>query len=176
MLVHLISVAAVSLATILFAWLVFRWIGRPMPGATVPALLALSAIGYGVYSEYTWATRTMSQFPPEFEVVHRLSGTSPFAPWSYVIPRVDRLSLIDRREVQTHPDHAEMVWVTLYLLQRFEPTRRVGQLLDCSVGRRMDVDERTPLDDSGLPAADRWVPMSPEHPLMTTACPLRDAA
>lgn len=170
MIVQLISAVLLAMFAMLFCWAIFRTLKRPMPKSLYPVVAAASAIAYGIYSEYTWADRTIAELPGSIEVVHELSGTSVLSPWSFVIPRTDRLSLIDKASIRRNdalPDH---VMTELLLMQRFSPVVRVSQLIDCNGERRTDVTSDAIFDDDGLPSNAQWEELDEEHPLLRVLC------
>jgi len=170
MIVQFISAIALAILALLFCWAVFRTLKQPMPKYLYPIVAAASVIAYGIYSEYTWADRTIAQLPDTFEVVHKLSGTSMFSPWSFVIPRTDRLSLVDTSSMRRNdalPDH---VMTELLLMQRFAPVIRVPQLIDCAGRRRTDVTSNAQFDGDGLPTNAQWENLDQEHPLLRVMC------
>lgn len=170
MIVHLISTFALAALAVLFAWAVFRTLKRPMPRALIPALAALSAIGYGIYSEYTWESRTLAQLPDSIEVVHRLQGTSAFSPWAYIVPRTDKLSVVDTQAALRRPELPHLVIVDLLILQRFNPVIRARQLIDCQQLRRADLKTDQAFDEQGLPMDVQWDSLDNDHPLLGVVC------
>ncbi|NND90569.1 MAG: hypothetical protein HKN42_06865 [Granulosicoccus sp.] len=170
MIVHMITAFAVSAVIMLMTWAVFRTIKRPMPRYLLPMIVGGTVIAYGIYSEYSWESRTLSQMPESVELVHRLSGKSMFSPWSYLVPRTDRLSVVDTREIRRHPDHAEFVILDLLLMQRFSPVIRVRQIVDCAGRRRADLTSDPDFDDQGIPVGLQWESLSEDHPLLPAAC------
>lgn len=170
MIVQFISAIALAILALLFCWALFRTFKKPMPKHLYPIVAAASVIAYGIYSEYTWADRTIAQLPETINVVHELSGTSMFSPWSFVIPRTDRLSLIDKASIRrndTLPDH---VMAELLLMQRFAPVVRVPQLIDCLGKRRTDVTNNASFGEDSLPTNAHWENLEREHPLLRVLC------
>lgn len=170
MIVHLISTLALAAISVLFAWAVFRTLKRPMPRALIPALAAISAIAYGIYSEYTWESRTLAQMPESIEVVHRFQGASVFSPWAYVVPRTDRLSVVDVQASRRHPALPQMIMIDLLFLQRFNPVIRARQLIDCQEFRRADLKAEQAFDEQGLPVDVIWDPLGQDHQLIDVVC------
>lgn len=170
MIVHLISTLALAGLSVLFAWAVFRTIKRPMPRALIPALAAISAIVYGIYSEYTWEGRTLAQMPESVQVVHRFQGASIFSPWAYVISRTDRLSVVDTQVTRRNPSLPQLAMIELLFLQRFNPVIRARQLIDCQEYRRADLTADQDFDEQGLPVDVQWDSLDQNHPLIDVVC------
>ena len=170
MIVQFISAIALAILAILFCWATFRTLKKPMPRHLYPIVAAVSVISYGIYSEYTWAGRTIEQLPDSFEVVHQLAGTSMFSPWSFVIPRTDRMSLIDKASVRRNEMLPDYVMTELLLMQRFAPVVRVPQLIDCKGKRRTDVTNNATFGSNGLPDNAQWEDLEEGHPILRVLC------
>lgn len=170
MIVHFITAIAVTVVVILFTWALFHTLKKPMPRFLIPMLVGVTIIGYGIYSEYTWESRTLAQMPASFQVVHRASSTSVFSPWSYIVPRTDRLSVVDVDAIRSNPDFPDYSMFDLLLLQRFNPVIRVRQLLDCNGSRRADLTADPVFDDQGLPVNLQWQAVAEGHMLLRIAC------
>lgn len=170
MIVQFISAIALAVLAILFCWAIFRTFKKPMPKYLYPMVAAASVIGYGIYSEYTWADRTIAQLPESIVVVHELAGTSVFSPWSFAIPRTDRLSLIDKATIRRNDNLPDHVLSELLLMQRFAPVVRVPQLVDCNGRRRTDVTDNASFGEDGLPVNAQWENLDAGHPLLRVLC------
>lgn len=170
MIVQFISAIALAILATLFCWAIFRTLKKPMPRHLYPIVAATSVIAYGIYSEYTWADRTIAQLPDSFEVVHQLAGTSMFSPWSFVIPRTDRLSMVDTASIRKNDDLPGYAMTELLLMQRFTPVISVPQLIDCNNNRRTDVTNNVIFGDDGLPTNANWESLDSHHPLLDAVC------
>ena len=170
MIARLLGAAAVTATALLLAWAVARTRGRALPRSAWPILTALSLIGYGVYDEYSWESRTRAALPAEVAVAGRGASRSPLAPWSYLVARVDRLSLIDRRRVRTHPDHPSLRLIEIALLERMRPTLLVNEMVDCAAGRAAALGDATEFGPDGLPGGTRWYPLEPDDARLGIVC------
>lgn len=170
MIVQFITAFALAALVMVCAWALFKTLKRPMPKYLFPMLASVTAIGYGVYSEYTWASRTLAQMPASVEVVHRHSGKSFFSPWSYLVERTDRMSVLDKASIRTHPEHPNFAMVDLLLMQRFNPVVRARQLVDCERSRRADLVSDPTFDANGLPIDLQWSDVADEHNLIKVVC------
>jgi len=170
MIVQFISAIALAILAVLFCWATYRTFQKPMPRHLYPIVAAVSVIGYGIYSEYTWADRTIAQLPDSIEVVHQLAGTSMFSPWSFVIPRTDRISLIDKASIRRNDNLPDHVMTELLLMQRFAQVVRVPQLIDCRGRRRTDVTNNATFGGDGLPTNAQWENLEAEHPILRVLC------
>ena len=170
MIAHAIATILLAALSVLFAWAIFRTLKKPMPAALVPSLVAVSVIAYGIYSEYTWASRTLSQLPDSMEVVHEIKSQSMFSPWAYLIPRTDRLSVVDSLAIKRNPDLPQMAIIELLLLQRFNPVISTQQLIDCDQARRADLPAGQTFDESGLPRDVQWQSLDDDHQMLDVVC------
>ncbi|MGQ7844648.1 hypothetical protein ACUNV4_09235 [Granulosicoccus sp. 3-233] len=170
MIVQLITVVILSVALLLMAWALFRTLKRPMPRTLIPLIIGSTAIGYGIYSEYTWEERTLDKMPESIVLADSYVGTSVFSPWSYLFPRNDRLMLVDTATIRRNPDHANYAMVDLLLMQRFSPVAKVRQLVDCRNARRADLTAEPEFDAQGLPVNLDWKTLDASNRLLETSC------
>jgi len=170
MIVNVITAVLLAAMSVLFAWAVFRTLNKPMPRALIPSLAALSAIGYGIYSEYTWADRTLAQLPESMVVVHQVQRESVFSPWAYVFARTDGMSLVDVEAVRRNPDMPQMAIIELLIMQRFNPVIRTQQLIDCDQQRRADLYADQTFDADGVPNDITWLTLENDHKILQAVC------
>ena len=170
MLVHLVATLALVLVACLTSWAAFHRLGRPMPRYLLPMTAGTVAIAYGVYAEYTWGSRTAAALPDSFVVLQRIDERSALSPWSWVLPRTVRLSAIDGAAVRRHPAHPELRLLEVFLLERFHPTRRVAQLVDCLGGRRADLAAARVFSADGLPDGLDWRVVGTDDDVVREAC------
>ena len=170
MIVHLITAFAVTAIVIILTWAVYRTLKKPMPRSLIPIMIGGTVIAYGIYSEYTWESRTLEQMPASVEVVNTFSGKSVFSPWAYMIPRTDRLSLVDTNAMLRNPQYPDYVMLDLLLMQRFSPVMQVRQLVDCRKSQRADLTSDPVFDSEGLPENLQWEALPQDHRLVEVAC------
>jgi len=170
MIVQLITAVVLSIVLILMTWAVFRTLKKPMPGVVMPLIIGSTVILYGIYSEYTWESRTLDEMPESIVVVESFVGKSAFSPWSYLIPRSDRLMLVDLASIRRNQDFSDFVIVDLLLMQRFNPVAKVRQLVDCRNGKRADLTAAPEFDAQGLPLNLDWKELSDTNRLLEYAC------
>lgn len=170
MIVHLITAFAVTAIVIVLVWAYYRTLKKPMPRSLVPILIGVTVIAYGVYSEYTWKSRTLAQMPDSVEVIGTFEGSSVFSPWAYLFPRTDRMSLVDTNSVLRNPEQPDYAMLDLLLMQRFNPVRRVRQIVDCKHSQRADLTSELAFGSDGLPANLRWDSLPEGHRLYEVAC------
>jgi len=170
MLVHLVATLALATVACLTLWSLARSFGRPLPRYLLPMMAGSVAIAYGVYAEYSWASRTVDGLPASFVVLQRGDERTALAPWTWLVPRTVRLATIDTAAVRRHPEHPELRLLDVVLLERFHPTVRVTTLVDCAGGRRADVGAGQAFDADGLPAGLGWREVGAEDDLVRAVC------
>lgn len=137
------------------------------PRWLIPAAAGLAMIGYTIWSEMTWADRTIASFPDRLAVVSRVDETIAWKPWTFAVPQTTRLIALDTGSARENEAAPGVQLVDLYLYQRWQPPGRVQQLVDCGEGARADPTEAA-LED---PANATWHDIEPESDLLATACP-----
>lgn len=170
MLVHLIASVLITAIVLVMVWAVYRTRSRRMPGGMYPLVAALCLIGYGIYTEYTWESRTLAQMPASIRVVHEISRPSVFSPWAYLIPRTTQLSLVDTAALKTNKRQPGMVMTDMLIMQRLYPTVRLPMMIDCEKQARADLHGEQRFTRDGLPQGARWIPLEADHPLLRVVC------
>lgn len=170
MLVHLVATVALATVACLTLWSLARALRRPLPRYLLPMIAGSVAIAYGVYAEYSWASRTVAGLPASFVVLQRGEERTALAPWTWLVPRTVRLATIDTAALRRHPEHPELRLLDVVLLERFHPTVRVTTLVDCAGGRRADVVTGQPFTADGLPAGLDWREVGAEDRIVEAAC------
>lgn len=143
-----------------------RLTGGRLPSWFVPAAAGLAMIAFTIWSEYSWAGRTMAELPEGLEVISQGERRAAWKPWTYLAPQVDRLAVLDTGSVQTKPEAPDVRLVELYLFARWRATAVTPQLVDCAAGARADVSD-VALADPGQAA---WIPVGAGDPLVRLAC------
>lgn len=170
MIVRLVAATVVAAAVLLSVWAAYRTLGRPMPRSAWPLLITASLVGYAAYDEYSWRSRTLAALPDQVVVAGEGASRSALSPWSYLVPRTDRLSLIDRRRVRTHPDHPGLRLVEIALLERMQPTRKVEEVVDCAGDRAAVLRGEPEFGADGLPEGARWYPLDADDARLDIVC------
>ncbi|MAC79375.1 MAG: hypothetical protein CML66_15095 [Rhodobacteraceae bacterium] len=137
-----------------------------MPRWLVPALGGLAMILFTIWSEYSWAGRTMDSMPEGLEVIETRADKFPFKPWTYPFPQTTRILAVDTTSVQTKPEAPGVVLVDLYLFARWRATTAIPQFVNCDAPARADVSDAALAD----PAAAKWFDLGDADPLITAVC------
>lgn len=145
-------------------------VGRRLPAWLIPASAGLAMIGFMVWMEYTWLSRTVAQFPEGVEVVSASRDTSWYRPWTYIKPLSLRAVVLDTRNNRSHEAQPDRVMTSVLLFGRWMPTRQIPVVFDCAAGRRADLHDGVELNDDGsLPGAD-WRQLPADDPALAIAC------
>ena len=141
MLFHLLSVFAVGAFLALCTYLVTRWFKFSFSTFLICAVAAGGMIIYGAWAEYSWASRTIGELPSHVKVGKVYSGSSYFAPWTFLFPRTDRMILVDVSKIRKNDKHPDVIMAELILMNRYANPGQVFQLFDCNSNRQADVPQ-----------------------------------
>ena len=144
-----------------------RLTGRRLPGGAVPVAAGLAMLAYAIWSEMTWADRTVATLPEGIELVQTIEEQIVWKPWTYIRPQATRLVAVDRATSRQNPDAPETRLVDLYFHARWQPVSRVPQLINCATFARADVTDAALADPAGV--AD-WITLGQGDPLVRTVC------
>lgn len=137
-----------------------------LPRWSVPVAAGAAMLAYAVWSEYTWAGRTVAGFPDGVEVLTTVEETRFWKPWTYVVPQTTRIMALDRAGVQTKADATGVLLADVYLFARWTPPAKRPQLVDCEDGARADVSTAALAD----PDNATWRSVADDDPLMEALC------
>lgn len=167
MFIELIATFAAGIGAAGATLLINHMSGGRLPKWAMPVMAGLAMIGFTVWSEMSWGARTAAALPEGVEVVETIEETIVWKPWTFLVPQATRLIAFDKVGARDNENAPGVRLVDLYLFARWQPARRVPQLLDCNEGRRADVT------DAGLadPAAADWIPVGADDALIAAACP-----
>lgn len=166
MFLELIASFAAGIAAAGLVLIVNSLTGRRLPRWLMPIAAAGAMIGYGVWSEYSWAGRTVGGLPPGVVEVSRVDERKPYKPWTYLAPQASRLIAADVGGAATRDDAPALRLVTLYLFARWQPTHAVPVLIDCAAPARTEASDATLAD----PAAAQWRALAADDPLIVVIC------
>ena len=167
---HLIAVFAIGFAAAGFVLLAFRLRGKKPPRYLIPLAAGLSMVGYALWSEYSWASRTIAGLPDHVTVVKRIPSSAPWKPWTYIFPQVDRFIAVDSAEIRRNDRLPGLVLAEVILVARLEPAVTTRQLFDCPQARRADVIASDDFTDEGLPLNPDWVALELDDDLYKAVC------
>ncbi|MGR3461494.1 MAG: hypothetical protein ACU0AX_10420 [Roseovarius sp.] len=140
--------------------------GGRLPRWAMPVAAGAMMLGYAIWSEYTWASRTVESLPEGVDVLVTIEESKLWKPWTYVIPQTTRIMALDRASVQTNQEAPDILLVDLYFFARWTPPAKRPQLVDCARQARADVSA-TALAD---PSEATWRRAGADDPLMEALC------
>ncbi|HUG62538.1 MAG TPA: hypothetical protein VMP03_11865, partial [Methylomirabilota bacterium] len=120
--------------------------------------------------DYTWFGRTASGLPPTHVVAGTFTSTSPLKFWTYVVPSVDRFSVVDLGSAKRNPAVPDLVIADVLFVTRFQPTVVAPQIFDCAQNRRADGHPGVTFGPDGRPENADWVAAEPGDAMFAIAC------
>jgi len=166
MFLELIATFAAGIAAAGCALLAGRLSGGRLPRWFTPVAAGLAMLAYTIWSEYSWASRTVAALPQGVAVAETVDETIAWKPWTYLAPQTTRLIAVDTAGALVNPETPQVRLVDLYLFGRWQPTAKRPQLIDCTAPARADVTEAALAE----PAAADWVSVDADDPLVAAAC------
>lgn len=166
MFLELIAAFVAGLGAAGVVLLINRATGNRLPLWAMPVAAGAAMIGMAVALEMTWAGRTVEGLPDGVTVAESVSESDWYRPWTYLWPQATRLMAVDTASVRTNDAAPGTRLVDVYLLARWQPTRRLPQLIDCTTGARADVTDAALAD----PAAASWQPVPETSALVKLTC------
>ena len=144
--------------------------GGRLPRWIVPVAAAAGLLGTAIYTEYGWYPRLRAGLPEGVVLARRIESRAPWRPWTYVWPLTEGALLVDRRKTLRHPAVPELIVTQVWRFGRWQPTRESMVAFDCAGARRVDITEGVRFTDAGALEGGTWVPLSPDDPVLRTAC------
>ncbi|GAA0287198.1 hypothetical protein [Rhodovulum strictum] len=166
MFLELIASVAAGFGAGGIVFLLRRLSGSRLPSWSVPVAAGLAMLAYAVWSEYSWAARTMSGLPEGLVEVSRVEQSVPWKPWTYLSPQTTRLMAADIARAARREDAPEIRLVTLYFFSRWQPARSAPVLVDCGRLARADASEAALTD----PGSADWRTLAGDDPLLRAVC------
>ncbi|MFN7103185.1 MAG: hypothetical protein ACK4N1_11280 [Pseudorhizobium sp.] len=162
-------VAGVAIAGVAMA---LRWVSRGrLPKWIVPAAAGLGMLSYTIWSEYSWFSRATGTMPAGVVIFWNNAERAVWRPWSYYRPVVSRMSAVDTRTAQRHPDQPGRVMVDIVLAARWQPPTQVRVIFDCDGNRRADlIGPGISVAENGEILGARWVPLEADDAALRIAC------
>ncbi|MCK7543269.1 hypothetical protein MLC59_03705 [Marinobacter bryozoorum] len=139
---------------------------KKAPRWLIPVFAGLGMMGYQIYMEYNWYDQMTARMPAESVVVATESRAEFWRPWSFFVPQINRITVLDTGSIVRSPATGDTARFQLY---HFRQTYggRVSQgtwLLNCPSG------ELVALTDDGKPDTREARRLSAEDPLFRQVC------
>ncbi|GAB4269565.1 MAG: hypothetical protein Kow0013_21190 [Pararhodobacter sp.] len=149
--------------------LINRLTGNRLERWIYPATVALGMVGYTVWAEYTWPSRTIGS-QPNLRLASQNGESLFYRPWTYVWPQVTRMVAVDLSRTQVHPQQPDRVLTQIVLIGRWQPVRVVGAVFDCAAHARADLGDGAIFNDDGSIDGVEWRPLEEEDAVLRTVC------
>ena len=150
--------------------IIYRVLGRKAPRWLLPAAAGAAMLVVQVWSDYTWHQRAAENLPAGVEVVKTYAEGTPFAPWSYLLPPINRFVAVDLASVRQNKQAPDYAMAKIYLITRYQPGASGTQIFDCVRERRADLGPATKFDDNGLPKNAAWSAVGREDRALAKVC------
>ncbi|HRY06122.1 MAG TPA: hypothetical protein P5114_03300 [Hyphomicrobiaceae bacterium] len=158
------------------AYIVYRLSGRRMPKAVILFVAAFAMVAYSGWNEMSWYTRTAAALPGQFVVVEKGPPvSSPISPWTYLVPRTDKFSVLDLQSVQPLPKSEGRYLAQLHVVERYLGSRKSSVIVDCKTGEQAVITPSTTFDAAGLPTNIAWAAIAPGNGIAERVCPKKAA-
>lgn len=117
------------------------------PKWVVPAFAGAGMLAFLISGEYGWAELKASQLPKGALVVKEITEPVVWRPWTYFVPQVNQLVVLDTQSVQTHPAHPEQRVMMLYRFEQGIADSVVARqhVLNCATGELLLLGDDGPL-------------------------------
>lgn len=162
-------VAGVALAGIVMA---LRRLSRGLlPKWLVPAAAGIGILGYGVWSEYSWFSRSLATQPEGVLIAWHNEESAPWRPWSYLVPVVTRFTAVDTRTIQSNPKFPDQIIVDLLFAARWQQSALVKTVFDCAGHKRADLaGGGVAIAETGEITGASWVDLATDDAVLNAAC------
>lgn len=144
--------------------------GRRLPRWLIPAGAGLGMLAFVIWSEYSWAARSLAVLPEPVVLASKNQSRAWFRPWTYVKPLTTRMILVDHRLTRRHAEFPAQRLVAVVLMERWAPTRQIPVLFDCLGLRRIDLLDGVRLAEDGRVEGGHWRELPADDPVLRAAC------
>ncbi|RDL47287.1 hypothetical protein BLJAPNOD_06127 [Ensifer sp. M14] len=165
-------VAGIALAGIVMA---LRRISRGLlPKWLIPAAAGMGILGYGVWSEYSWFSRSLAAQPEGVIVAWHNAESDAWRPWTYLAPVVTRFTAVDKRTAQRNPEFADQVIVDLLFAARWQSSVLIKVIFDCAGHKRADLaGKNVTIAQNGHVTGANWIDLAADDSVLKAACSRR---
>ncbi|MFW5824944.1 MAG: hypothetical protein ACOCVV_08250 [Marinobacter sp.] len=139
---------------------------KKAPKWIIPVFAGLGMMGYQIYMEYTWHDQITGRLPGSSVVVSTEAAAEFWRPWSFFVPQVNRITVLDRDSLRTTPGGRDTLQFRLYHFRQTYGDRVThgGWLLNCPSR------ELVALDDVGRPDTSHVRRLGTEDRLLREVC------
>ncbi len=147
-----------------------RLLGGRLPRWLTPVAAGLAMLGFTIWMEYSWLSRTLGTLPDEVVVASTNETRAAYRPWTYLVPLTTRFSAVDHGATMRHPQHPEMLLTSVLLLGRWEAGYDIRVMFDCADNRRADLLRGAAFAEDGTLENAEWRDLPADDPLLRAAC------
>ncbi len=141
--------------------------GGRLPKWAMPVGAGLAMIGFAIWSEYSWAERTISALPDGVEVIETVEESRFWKPWTYFEPQTTRVLAADIAGIRENDSVQGARLVDLYLFERWQAPGKVMELVRCDDPARALATEAALADPE---EAAKWLSVTQEDPIYGAVC------
>lgn len=174
MIIDLIAALSSGFALLGLTLIAARLMRRRATGWVLPAAFGAGMIGYGIWTEYSWAGRSLGAYGDAYAVTETNRSRVWYRPWTWVVPPVDRMLALDRRFTRVHAAQPDLVLTRLVRMARYVPESGFLAVFDCAQGRMAPLADGVELGPDGALEGALWTAMPAGDPVLTRACALRE--
>ncbi|MEO1207562.1 MAG: hypothetical protein AAFV45_14640 [Pseudomonadota bacterium] len=168
---HLMAVLIIGVTALLMVYAIkYTFKSWNLPGYIYPMAIGVSMLGYNVWAEYSWYSRTAAALPAHIKVVRTYSHAFPLQPWTYLLPYTNRFAAVDLSSKRPLPKSEGLTKASLILAKRFEPTIEVAFLYDCQKRQAAEIDNALRFTEEGLPVNAAWSSDASLTPMIEAVC------
>ncbi|SEL34962.1 hypothetical protein [Pacificibacter marinus] len=138
-----------------------------LPRFAMPAAAGLAMFAFTIWSEYSWAARSMAALGPDAVVARAIEQKQVWRPWTYLAPVTTRLIALDGAKTK---DFDGTVVTDMYLLSRWQDGAVVPVALDCLLNRRADLFAGHGEDIKVTLQSADWLAVGADDPVLRAAC------
>ena len=147
--------------------LVQKITGSALPRWAMPATAGLAMLAFTIWSEYSWAKRSMDALGPNTVVASTVDQKQIWRPWTFLAPVTTRLIALGGPDIT---DSDGTVVVDMYLLSRWQDGAVVPAAFDCLLNRRADLFGGRGDDTAATLQSADWISVGAQDPILRTAC------
>lgn len=142
-----------------------------LPGFFVPGMAGAAMMGFLLWSDYAWYSRTAGTLPDGMDVFATYTSSAAWRPWTLLAPVTERFAVADHNSIRRNEDVPGQLMVEVFLFGRRAPTAKLPVLIDCVGGRRAEIVDGVEFDDAGAVVGARWTDLPADDPLEQSVCP-----
>lgn len=135
------------------------------PKWIIPVFAGLGMMGYQIYMEYYWYDHMTARLPDSSVVVGEEAAAEFWRPWSFFVPQINRITVLDRDSLRTTPTEDTYQFRLYHFRQTYGgQVTHGGWLLNCPSR------ELLALDDDDQPDTSQARRLATDNRLLREVC------